>query len=73
MAPAMISRIKRNNCGKALEIARLARGRYGGNGIADGFSVLRRMLNLATASTYEAREPSGRFDIFSKIRHTRSL
>ncbi len=53
MAPEMISLIKRNNCGKALEIARLARDMHGGNGISDEFSVMRHMLNLETVNTYE--------------------
>ena len=53
MAPEMISLIKRNNCGKALEIARLARDMHGGNGISDEFCVMRHMLNLETVNTYE--------------------
>lgn len=53
MTPEMISLIKRNNCGKALEIARLARDMHGGNGISDEFSVMRHMLNLETVNTYE--------------------
>tara|TARA_R110002072_G_scaffold517_5_gene3167 strand:+ start:3160 stop:4371 length:1212 start_codon:yes stop_codon:yes gene_type:complete len=52
-APEMISLIKRNNCGKALEIARLARDMHGGNGIADEFHVFRHMCNLETVNTYE--------------------
>jgi glutaryl-CoA dehydrogenase len=51
-APA-ISLMKRNNCGKALEIARLARDMHGGNGIADEFHVMRVMSNLETVNTYE--------------------
>jgi glutaryl-CoA dehydrogenase len=51
-APA-ISLMKRNNCGKALEIARLARDMHGGNGIADEFHIMRVMSNLETVNTYE--------------------
>lgn len=53
MAPEMISLIKRNNCGKALEIARHARDMHGGNGISDEFPVMRHMINLETVNTYE--------------------
>lgn len=53
MAPEMISVIKRNNCGKALEIARMARDMHGGNGISDEFPVFRHMCNLETVNTYE--------------------
>jgi glutaryl-CoA dehydrogenase len=53
MAPEMISLIKRNNCGKALEIARIARDMHGGNGISDEYPVMRHMLNLETVNTYE--------------------
>ncbi|MGL4324136.1 MAG: acyl-CoA dehydrogenase [Beijerinckiaceae bacterium] len=53
MAPEMISIIKRNNCGKALDIARLARDMHGGNGISDAFPVFRHMVNLETVNTYE--------------------
>ncbi|VAV95935.1 Glutaryl-CoA dehydrogenase [hydrothermal vent metagenome] len=52
-APEMISLIKRNNCGKALEIARHARDMHGGNGIAQEFQVMRHMMNLETVNTYE--------------------
>lgn len=51
--PAMISLVKRNNCGKALDIARMARDMHGGNGIADEFHVIRHMINLETVNTYE--------------------
>ncbi|WP_348981414.1 acyl-CoA dehydrogenase [Thalassotalea sp. Y01] len=51
--PAMISLVKRNNCGKALDIARIARDMHGGNGIADEFHVIRHMINLETVNTYE--------------------
>ncbi|MFD2173028.1 acyl-CoA dehydrogenase [Rhodobacter lacus] len=52
-APEMISVIKRNNCGKALEIARHARDMHGGNGISGDFQVIRHMVNLETVNTYE--------------------
>ena len=52
-APEMISLIKRNNCGKALDIARLARDMHGGNGISDEYQVMRHMNNLETVNTYE--------------------
>lgn len=48
-----ISLIKRNNCGKALDIARLARDMHGGNGISDEYHVIRHMVNLETVNTYE--------------------
>jgi len=52
-APEMISLVKRNNVGKALEIARIARDMHGGNGISGEFQVIRHMLNLETVNTYE--------------------
>jgi glutaryl-CoA dehydrogenase len=52
-APEMISLIKRNNCGKALTIARMARDMHGGNGIQEDFHVMRHMVNLETVNTYE--------------------
>ena len=52
-APEMISMMKRNNCGKALEIARHARDMHGGNGISEDFQVIRHMVNLETVNTYE--------------------
>ena len=52
-APEMISMMKRNNCGKALEIARHARDMHGGNGISEEFQVIRHMVNLETVNTYE--------------------
>ncbi|WP_114287322.1 acyl-CoA dehydrogenase [Candidatus Halocynthiibacter alkanivorans] len=52
-APEMISLIKRNNCGKALEIARHSRDMHGGNGISGEFQVIRHMINLETVNTYE--------------------
>ena len=52
-APEMISLIKRNNCGKALDIARAARDMHGGNGISEEFQVMRHMCNLETVNTYE--------------------
>jgi len=52
-APQSISLMKRNNCGKALDIARTARDMHGGNGISDEFHVMRVMCNLETVNTYE--------------------
>jgi glutaryl-CoA dehydrogenase len=52
-APEMISLIKRNNCGKALDVARTARDMHGGNGIHDEYHVMRHMINLETVNTYE--------------------
>ncbi|OOY22299.1 acyl-CoA dehydrogenase [Thioclava sp. DLFJ5-1] len=52
-APEMISLIKRNNCGKALDIARMSRDMHGGNGISGEFQVIRHMVNLETVNTYE--------------------
>jgi glutaryl-CoA dehydrogenase len=52
-APEMISLMKRNNCGKALDVARMARDMHGGNGIAESFQVMRHMVNLETVNTYE--------------------
>jgi glutaryl-CoA dehydrogenase len=51
--PEMVSLLKRNNCGKALDIARLARDMHGGNGIADEYHVIRHLMNLETVNTYE--------------------
>ncbi|MGH7007347.1 MAG: acyl-CoA dehydrogenase family protein, partial [Stellaceae bacterium] len=51
--PEMVSLLKRNSCGKALEIARMARDMHGGNGIVDEYHVIRHMLNLETVNTYE--------------------
>ncbi len=52
-APEMISLIKRNSCGKALDIARMARDMHGGNGVADEFHVIRHLMNLEAVNTYE--------------------
>ena len=52
-APEMISLMKRNNCGKALDVARKARDMHGGNGIAEEYQVMRHMVNLETVNTYE--------------------
>ncbi|MEW8148258.1 MAG: acyl-CoA dehydrogenase [Candidatus Thiodiazotropha endolucinida] len=60
--PTMISLIKRNNCGKALDIARHARDMHGGNGIADEYHVIRHMMNLEAVNTYE-----GTYDIHGLI------
>jgi len=53
LAPEMISVMKRNNCGKALAIARDARDMFGGNGIVDEYHVIRHLANLETVNTYE--------------------
>lgn len=53
LAPELISLLKRNSCGKALEVARMARDMHGGNGISDEFPVMRHMVNLETVNTYE--------------------
>ena len=60
--PTMISLVKRNNCGKALDIARMSRDMHGGNGIADEFHIMRHMLNLETVNTYE-----GTYDVHGLI------
>ncbi|SLN40253.1 Acyl-CoA dehydrogenase [Falsiruegeria litorea R37] len=52
-APEMVSIVKRNNCGKALDIARMSRDMHGGNGISLEFQVIRHMVNLETVNTYE--------------------
>ncbi len=61
-APENISIIKRNSCGKALDIARQSRDMHGGNGISDEFHVMRHMVNLETVNTYE-----GTYDIHTLI------
>jgi glutaryl-CoA dehydrogenase len=60
--PEMISLIKRNSCGKSLEIARMARDMHGGNGISGEYHVIRHMVNLETVNTYE-----GTYDIHGLI------
>ena len=52
-APEMISLVKRNNCGKALDIARMSRDMHGGNGISEEYKIMRHMINLETVNTYE--------------------
>jgi len=52
-APEAISLLKRNNCGKALDIARVARDMHGGNGVADEYHVIRHVMNLEAVNTYE--------------------
>ena len=52
-APEMISMVKRNNVGRALDIARAARDMHGGNGISEEYQVIRHMVNLETVNTYE--------------------
>lgn len=61
-APENISLIKRNSCGKSLDIARMARDMHGGNGISDEFHVIRHMVNLETVNTYE-----GTYDVHTLI------
>ena len=53
LAPELISLLKRNNCSKALDIARMARDMHGGNGISDEYPIMRHMLNLEVVNTYE--------------------
>jgi glutaryl-CoA dehydrogenase len=53
LVPEMISLLKRNNCGKALDIARMSRDMHGGNGISAEFQVMRHAANLETVNTYE--------------------
>jgi glutaryl-CoA dehydrogenase len=60
--PALISLVKRNSCGKALDIARTARDIHGGNGVSDEFHVMRHMCNLEAVNTYE-----GTYDIHTLI------
>ncbi len=62
MEPTMISMMKRNNCSKALQIARMSRDMHGGNGISDEYHVMRHMINLETVNTYE-----GTYDIHGLI------
>ena len=62
LAPEAISLIKRNNCGKALDIARMSRDMHGGNGIHAEYQVMRHLMNLETVNTYE-----GTYDIHSLI------
>ncbi len=52
-APEMVSLIKRNNCGKALDVARQSRDMHGGNGVSDEYGVIRHMVNLESVNTYE--------------------
>ena len=52
-SPELISMMKRNNCGKALDIARVSRDMHGGNGISEGFQIMRHAANLETVNTYE--------------------
>ena len=61
-APSMISLAKRNNCGAALDIARIARDMLGGNGITGDFRVIHHLVNLETVNTYE-----GTYDIHGLI------
>ena len=52
----MVSLIKRNSCGKSLEIASLSRDMHGGNGVADEYHVIRHLVNLETVNTYDGTE-----------------
>lgn len=54
-APEMISLLKRNNCGKSLDIARQARDMLGGNGISDEYHIIRHVMNLESVNTYEGK------------------
>ena len=72
-SPEAISLIKRNNCGKALDISRVARDMHGGNGISEEFQVIRHMVNLETVNTYEGTHDVGRIRVGPRIRnHTES-
>jgi glutaryl-CoA dehydrogenase len=51
--PEMISMLKRNSCGKSLEIARVSRDMHGGNGVSDEYHVIRHVMNLESVNTYE--------------------
>jgi glutaryl-CoA dehydrogenase len=53
VAPEMISMVKRNSCGKAIDIARQSRDILGGNGIADEYHIIRHVMNLESVNTYE--------------------
>ena len=53
LVPEAVSLLKRNNCGKALDIARTARDMHGANGVSDEYNVIRHMLNLEAVNTYE--------------------
>lgn len=53
LAPEMVSLLKRNNAGKSLEIARVARDMLGGNGISDEYHIIRHVMNLESVNTYE--------------------
>ena len=56
MKPEMISMVKRNNCQRALDIARSARDIHGGNGISDEYHIIRHCMNLEAVNTYEGTE-----------------
>ena len=62
ISPELISLIKRNSCGKSLDIARIARDMLGGNGISDEYPIMRHMMNLEVVNTYE-----GTYDIHGLI------
>ena len=52
----MVSLLKRNNCGKALEIARVCRDMLGGNGVSDEYHIIRHVMNLESVNTYEGKK-----------------
>lgn len=53
LTPELVSLLKRNNCGKALDIARVARDMLGANGVSDEYHVIRHVMNLEAVNTYE--------------------
>lgn len=56
LTPELVSLLKRNNAGKSLDIARVARDMLGGNGISDEYHIIRHVMNLESVNTYEGRE-----------------
>lgn len=64
----MISMLKRNSCGKALDIARQARDMLGGNGISDEYHIIRHAMNLEAVNTYEGRQKGHNFLNEKKIK-----
>ena len=69
VTPDMISMIKRNSCGKALDIARLARDMLGGNGISDEYHIIRHVMNLEAVNTYEGTFCLIFQDMYETLRH----
>jgi len=74
-APEMISLIKRNNCGKALDIARTARDMLGANGVSDEYHVIRHAMNLEAVNTYEGwlNGVNTSDNLFTLVVYTRNL